>query len=235
MTDRPARLLTQNRELRREGIWNWTLPAFKGELEDGRRFNTCPSAGVCASACYALNGTYRFPAVKARHQANLRYVLDDLAGWEAQMTAELQHPRHAGGWIRIHDAGDFFSTAYLAAWLRIMRACPGVRFYAYTKEVRKFRALVEPDPPANFRWVYSYGGHQDELLDPEVDRTADVFPTEESMLAAGYVSQDASDLLAVLGPPKVGIPSNNIPAFRKRQAGRSFREWQREERDARKR
>jgi hypothetical protein len=95
-------------------------------------------------------------------------------------------------------------------------------------EVRRFRALVEPDPPANFRWVYSYGGRQDDDLNPETDRTADVFPDDESMLAAGYVSQDASDLLAVLGPAKVGIPSNNIPHFRKRQAGRSFREWQRQ-------
>jgi Gene product 88 len=226
--DRPARLLTQNRELRREGIWNWTLPAWAGRLPDGRTYNTCPNAGVCAKACYALNGTYRFPAVKAAHQAKLAYVLDDLAGWEQQMLAEVGHKRHAGGWIRIHDAGDFFSDDYLAAWLRIIRAMPGVNFYAYTKEVSRFRELVEPDPPANFRWVYSFGGRQDHLLDPDVDRVADVFPDEQAMEAAGYASQDASDLLAVLGPRKVGIPANNIPAFRKRLAGRTFAQWQRE-------
>nr|WP_249465233.1 hypothetical protein [Streptomyces fradiae] len=49
-------------------------------------------------------------------------------------------------------------------------------FYAYIKEVRRFRALVEPDPPLNFRWVYSWGGREDHLLDPARDRTADVFP-----------------------------------------------------------
>jgi hypothetical protein len=54
---RPATLLTQNRELRREGIWNWTIPAWAGRLADGRTYNTCPSAGVCAKVCYALNGT----------------------------------------------------------------------------------------------------------------------------------------------------------------------------------
>jgi len=80
--------------------------------------------------------------------------------------------------------------------------------------------------PGNFRWVYSYGGREDYLLDPDRDRVADVFPDDESMDAAGFVSQDASDLLAVLGPPKVGIPSNNIPAFRKKMAGRTFRQWQ---------
>lgn len=231
--DRPARLLTQNRELKREGIWNWTLPAWAGRLPDGRTFNTCPAASICARACYALNGTYRFPAVKARHQANLMYVLDDPAGWEAQMVAELRHPRHAGGWVRVHDAGDFFSDVYLSCWLRIMRAVPDVTFYAYTKEVARFRRMVEPDPPPNFRWVFSYGGREDHLLDPSRDRVADVFPDQESMDAAGFVSQDASDLLAVLGPPLVGIPANNIPAFRKRMAGRTFRQWQQEEDAAR--
>ncbi|MER7835344.1 hypothetical protein ABTY98_05385 [Streptomyces sp. NPDC096040] len=44
-------------------------------------------------------------------------------------------------------------------------------------------------------------------------------------------SQDSSDLLAVLGPAP-GIPSNNIPAFRRRMKGRTFRQWQAEQ-DAR--
>jgi hypothetical protein len=105
---------------------------------------------------------------------------------------------------------------------------PSTGFYAYTKEVRRFRALVEPDPPLNFRWVYSWGGREDHLLDPARDRTADVFPDEESIAAVDWHSQDDSDLLAVLGPKGVGIPANNIPQFRKRQAGRTFREWQAE-------
>jgi len=227
--DRPRRLLTQNRELKREGIWNWTLPAWAGRLPDGRTYNTCPAASVCTRACYALNGTYRFPAVKARHQANLMYVLDDPDGWESHMFGELLHKRHSGGWVRIHDAGDFFSDDYLTRWLRLIRSVGDVNFYAYTKEVSRFRRLVERDAPANFRWVFSFGGREDHLLDPERDRVADVFPDQDAMDAAGYTSQDASDLLAVLGPPKVGIPANNIPAFRKRMAGRTFRQWQQQE------
>jgi hypothetical protein len=50
---RPFRLLTQNREMKAIGAWNWSLPAWAGRLADGRTYNTCPSAGICAQACYA--------------------------------------------------------------------------------------------------------------------------------------------------------------------------------------
>jgi hypothetical protein len=94
--------------------------------------------------------------------------------------------------------------------------------------------MVAPNPPRNFRWVYSYGGREDHLLDPAVDRVADVYPDEAAIRADGWHSQDSSDLLAVLGPAPVGIPSNNLPQFRRRMAGRTFRQWQAEQ-DARRR
>jgi hypothetical protein len=225
---RPARLLTQNSEMRQIGVWNWSLPAWAGRLADGRTYNTCPSAGICAQACYARHGTYTWPVVRAKHQANLMYVLDDLAGWQAAMVAELGATKFRGTWIRIHDSGDFFSDAYLQAWLDICRARPDTNFYAYTKEVSRFRTLVEPDPPPNFLWVYSYGGTHDAALNPAIDRIADVFPDEPAIAEAGWASQEASDLLAVLGPRLVGVPANRIPAYLKRLAGRRFSEWQAE-------
>ncbi|WP_436788868.1 GP88 family protein [Yinghuangia sp. YIM S10712] len=226
----PTRLLRQNRELRAIGVWNWTLPAWAGRFPapDGRTYNTCPSAGVCRHVCYARHGTYTWPAVRASHQANLRFVLDDLPDWQQAMTAELGATRFRGAWVRIHDSGDFFSDRYLGAWLDVIRARPSVNFYAYTKEVRRFRALVEPHAPENFLWVYSFGGTQDAELDPAHDRVADVFPDTESIDAAGWHSQGASDLLAVLGPRLVGIPANRIPHYLKRLRGRTFRSWQAE-------
>lgn len=224
---RPSNLLTQNREMKAIGAWNWSIPAWAGKLPSGQNYNTCPSAGVCRQACYALSGTYRFPVVKAKHQANLAFVLEDLDGWREAMIAELGARRFQGGtYVRVHDAGDFFSDAYTNAWLDVMRSRPEVTFYCYTKEVDRFRRLVEPDPPLNFMWVFSFGGTQDASLDPDNDRVADVFPDEDSMAATGYSSQEASDLLAVFGPRLVGVPANNIPQFLKRMAGRRFSEWQ---------
>ena len=224
---RPARLLMQsNRRLKHIGVWTWSLPAWAGRLPDGRTYNTCPSAGICRHVCYALHGAYLWPVVRSRHEANLRFVLEDLPGWQRAMMAELQASRFAGRWVRIHDSGDFFSDDYLRAWTGICRARPEVNFYCYTKEVDRLRRLVEPDPPDNLHWVYSYGGVQDHSLDPGVDRVADVFPDEDAIERAGWSSQRESDLLAVLGPPLVGMSANRIPVFLKRIAGRRFSTWQ---------
>ncbi len=238
---RPRRLLTQNSQLKKIGVWNWTLPAWAGRSRDGRTYNTCPSAGICAKVCYARSGAYRFSNVLRRHEANLVFVRDDLPGWEQAMIDELGARRFEGKWVRVHDAGDFFSDDYTEACLRIMRARPAVTFYAYTKEVQRFRRLVEPDAPdapTNFRWCYSFGGKHDALLDPDVDRVADVFPTEASISAAGWHSQHADDRLAVMGPAPVGMSANNIPQFLRQLDGRRFSEWQRTEdtrREARRR
>jgi hypothetical protein len=134
-----------------------------------------------------------------------------------------------GKHIRIHDAGDFFSDEYLLAWLDIANLTPDVTFYCYTKEVSRFKRLVEPNCPPNFRYLYSMGGKEDHLVDKENDRHADVFTDDAAILDAGYMNQDASDLLAITLPSnKIGIPANNIRHFNKKMKGRTFSELQTE-------
>jgi hypothetical protein len=220
-----TRLLTQNSELRKHGIYNWSIPALVAHLSDGSKVVTCPHAGACAPLCYARNGTYLFPAVVRKHTRNLELVVRDPQAFMEQMVAECNAPRMVGKYVRIHDDGDFFADDYLLCWLDIARACPQVTFYAYTKEVSRFRRLVEGKAPANFLWVYSMGGKEDHLIDRERDRHAEVFPDEDSILAAGYTSQSDNDLICVLHPSnKIGIPANNIPHFRKRQGHLTFGE-----------
>ena len=215
-----------NSDLRRDRIWTWSVPAWVVELPDGSKFNACPSAGACSGPCYARKGTYRFPNVRKAHMRNLMMVLDTPELWEAKMISELAAKRFVGAYVRIHDAGDFFSSAYLDAWLRIVRLYPETTFYAYTKEVGMFKAKVEPDAPENFKWIYSWGGRQDYLIE-DGDRQADVFPDRESLLAAGFEDQEDSDLLAITGHHKVGIVVNNHPGAVKGLAGSSFRREQR--------
>jgi hypothetical protein len=244
-------VLTQNSEMRKDGVWNWTLPAWVVRRADGTPVNVCPQAGACVKVCYARNGTYEFPDVKAAHLRNLDMVLDDLPGWQKAMAAELAHRRkfRASGvprlpglprghltppvaglldWgsqcVRIHDSGDFLNEAYLRAWLQVVWRVPRVLFYAYTKEVALLKRVTATVPvPPNFLWCYSLGGRQDHLIDLDRDYHADVFPDEAAITAAGYYSQDASDLLCVTAPVnRIGIPSNNIPRYRKLMAGRTF-------------
>jgi hypothetical protein len=232
---RPVSLLSTNAELRKHKIAVWSIPALSAELPDGRRVKTCPNAGVCASLCYARSGTYRFSNVKAAHVRNLQYVLDDPAGWEAEMVAELGKPRHCNGWVRIHDAGDFFAAWYLEAWCRIAVARPDVSFYAYTKEVTMTReARAAGLVPPNFAILFSLGGKEDRLIDLDTERHADVFADMDALIDAGYADQSGDDRLAVLGPQRVGIPANNIRHLKKRQGSRSFGELQAEQ-DARRR
>lgn len=58
-----------------------------------------------------------------------------------------------------------------------------------------------------------------------------MFPTEEAIALAGYQSQEASDLLAILlNTTRIGIPANNIPHFNKKLDGRRFSEIGRQDR-----
>jgi len=219
-----------NRELRKDGIFVWSIPALNARLSDGSNFVTCPNAGVCANLCYARSGTYRFSNVYAAHLRNLEATFD-LLGWTAEMIAELEAPRFRGGkYVRIHDAGDFYSAEYLQAWADIAQATPDVTFYAYTKEVEMVKAATLPD---NLRIVFSMGGKQDHLVGPD-DRHAEVFPDLETLHAAGYQDQTASDLLAITLPTnRIGIPANNLRHLRKRQGSASFGQLQRQREDRR--
>ena len=228
----PNYMLTNgNRELAKDGIFTWTLPALNARLSDGRNHVTCPNAGVCANLCYARSGTFNFSNVKRAHVAKLEMILDDLPGWEARMTEELGARRYRGGKsVRIHDSGDFFSADYLEAWMRIAEATPDVLFYAYTKEVAMVKARRMP---ANLVVIFSMGGRQDHLIDTLADRHADVFPSLEALEAAGYTDQGDSDLLAATMPNnRVGIVVNNIPHLKKRQGVATFASLQ-QERDER--
>jgi hypothetical protein len=241
-------LLTNgNSELRADGIFTWTLPALAAKLDNGLNVLVCPNAGACAQLCYARSGTYNFSNVKAAHKRNLEFVINNL-DWPTIMITELSSKRYqptgvraryfdlvdqssltlfqldwlltGGKAVRIHDSGDFFTREYFEAWLLVIRKVPNVLFYAYTKEVQMTK---EYELPENFILIYSMGGKQDNLIDVNVDRHAEVFPSMDALLEAGYVDQEDSDILAALMPSnKVGIVANNIKHLKKKQGQETF-------------
>ena len=218
-------IFSQNRDLKKTGIYGWTLPAHFVVLTNGEKFNTCPNAGVCGALCCAKNGTYKFKNVMKSHIEKLEWVLYRTDSWMAAVMEELSLKKYVGKFIRIHDGGDFFSQWYAERWLTIAAANPQCTFYTYTKEVVLFKETLKDLIPSNFIVIYSFGGKQDKYIDREVDRHSDVFTDYDKMIELGYFDIEEDDKLAAIGPRKVGLFRNNIKHFIKKQGDRSFGEW----------
>lgn len=72
------------------------------------------------------------PAVLKSHTRNLDFSqTEDFVPW-AIATLRVRSVRV----MRIHVAGDFFDDAYVRRWTAIVKACPDVTFYAYTRSWR---------------------------------------------------------------------------------------------------
>jgi hypothetical protein len=80
--------------------------------------------------CYALRG--HFPLLARAFRAYLAAAR--ALTFARRMVAEVH--RRFVGCVRIHVSGDFFSAAYVRAWIAIVRACPATRFFAYTRSWR---------------------------------------------------------------------------------------------------
>lgn len=219
------RLFTQNSDLKKTGIYGWTLPAHIVTLSNGEKFNVCPNAGVCGAFCYAKTGTYQFGNVKKAHLKKLELVLNDRDKWVELIMEELKDKRYKDKFIRIHDAGDFFDRDYLERWLYIAKMNEGITFYTYTKEVSLMKSL-EWAIPHNFIVIYSYGGKEDHLIDKKNDRHSDVFTDYMDMIKAGYNDISEDDKQSAIHPNKrVGLYRNNIPHIIKKMGNKRFSEY----------
>jgi hypothetical protein len=106
-------------------IWNFSLPWQV----------TCPGRSkFCEAYCYVRNRNLR-PSVLQVHAQN--YVLSKQADFAAQMVSilrdtQLQWKCGQSKILRLHPAGDFYSTPYIEAWIQIATALPNWRFFGYT-------------------------------------------------------------------------------------------------------
>jgi hypothetical protein len=220
-------LLTQNSDLKKSGIYGWTLPAHWQTLTNGEKFNTCPSAGICAAFCYAKNGTYNFSNVRKAHIEKLELVLNEPIKWKSLMNEELKKKKYIDKYIRIHDAGDFYNIEYALQWIDIANDNQQCIFYAYTKEVDMFKNKLNTIIPKNFIVIYSFGGKQDYLIDKNKDRHSDVFYNYNEMIETGYNDIKDDDKQAAINVNfKVGLYRNNIPNLIKKMGNKNFSNWQ---------
>jgi hypothetical protein len=216
-------LLTQNSDLKKGGIFGWTLPAHWITREDGSKFNTCPNAGICAAFCYAKSGRWNFSNVRKAHLEKLELALSD--NFVPVMNEELSKKKYAGKFIRIHDGGDFFNVAYLMKWRMIAVSNPQCTFYSYTKEVSMVKKFMHTFPD-NLIIIFSFGGREDALINRNRDRNSDVFTSLERLVEEGYsLIGDDDSFAATSENKKVGLLANNIKHLVKKQGDKSFSDW----------
>jgi hypothetical protein len=100
--------------------------------------------------------------------------------------------------VRIHDSGDFFSQAYLDAWMRAAREFPRTRFYAYTKSLH----LDFSQAPANLSIIQSEGG---KWAVDQAEPHSRIFVSHYERRKAGYQDGSHTDMLAEQGAHKIGL------------------------------
>lgn len=196
---RPKTILASNSKLSKDGIWNISFPAFKASVVmNGKltEYSTCPKAGVCKAFCYASQSAYLFRLSMVKHTRNLQYLMDDPIGFVNQLNREIRRKRNLRK-VRIHDSGDWSSNFHWNAIRKVMIDNPRIQFYCYTKNVSFMREkAMHGEIPANFTYVFSYGGTEDHLIDPETDRHARIFNSRRELREAGYTEAYNTDIPA---------------------------------------
>ena len=206
-------VLTQNTKMKNSTgiVYNWTIPAFKAK--DGTV--TCPNASKCVVGCYAKQGAYIWSNVSKVHNAKL--ALTKLPEFFSVMVNAIESKLKAKKpiFIRIHDSGDFYSLDYTLTWFRIMKHFhnKNVMFYAYTKQVEMFKDLKD-SIPNNFTVIFSYGGKQDHLINPETDRHSLVFESSIELDSKGYINASKDDLKALTENNKIGLVYHGTKSYK---------------------
>ena len=146
---------------------------------------TCPGAMFCKSfavvdengkrkiqdgpltefRCFAASAEAQYTQVFENRASNLEMIVDAMKhGIVVDLihnSIQFHRTRNTKK-VRIHESGDFFSGAYLDAWIEVAIRNPDLQFYCYSKSLQLFLHL---NLPANFYFTASYGGKWDHLID----------------------------------------------------------------------
>jgi hypothetical protein len=143
--------------------------------------------------CFAASSEVQYGHVFNNRARNLELIVDALQngtvpGYSVS-AADLisdsiqEHRTKNTKLVRIHESGDFFSGAYLDAWIEVAHRNPDLKFYCYSKSLQLFLNFKLPE---NFYLTASYGGKFDYLIDEGYfPRYSKVFMTEDDANAAG--------------------------------------------------
>ena len=104
---------------------------------------SCPGeTPTCARDCYAKKGRFLFKATKSLNAGNLE--LTRKSGIKSISDQLLDLIPAGQKFFRLHSAGDFYSQKYIRTWVRVIKARPNTKFFAYTRSFHlNFSSLIE--------------------------------------------------------------------------------------------
>ena len=189
----------------------------------------CPGKGACSGPCYAVQGRYGLPEAQRVRAENFTLCKACLAKSEGSLVKALdtdicaiKETTKSKLVFRLHDSGDFFSPAYIRAWIRLSYMHPDSLFYAYTKSTDFVPLFALNNEIPNLVVCCSLGGKHDRhtlaLADHNpgiiLSRIFPVVPTgakgqvlqedkdkaHDTMTSAGYVdgNSEEGDLTLIL-------------------------------------
>ena len=205
--------------------------------------HTCPFAKECLSKAHPLTGKIvdgthcRFrcfsASAESQHKTarNSRWhnfnLLFRKTTQEMADLIEASIPTKAR-LVRVHESGDFFSQAYLDAWLEVARRKPDVVFYAYTKAIpfwlNRLTKIL-----SNFKLTASLGGTHDDLAEKHGLKTAYVAFSEAEANIRGleidhddslaYGTNEKSFALLIHGTQPAGSEASKARALLRKEGG----------------
>ena len=118
-----------------DGIRSWSLQALDtcpGSIENGQLVDAC-------AGCYATQGNYRFPNVKAPRAENL--IDWKRPEWVSDMVETLKKDR----FFRWFDSGDMYTVELAEKIFSVMSLTPHVKHWLPTRMQKfpKFRAIID--------------------------------------------------------------------------------------------
>lgn len=99
--------------------------------------DTCPGKTKACDGCYATTGRMAMHQyADKRYGKNTAAIIQALKAGDGPQALTAAVVATNSRTMRIHDSGDFFSPAYVRAWIETCKALPEVKFWAYTRSWR---------------------------------------------------------------------------------------------------
>tara|TARA_Y100000593_G_scaffold61787_1_gene114440 strand:+ start:3816 stop:4565 length:750 start_codon:yes stop_codon:yes gene_type:complete len=168
----------------------WTCPGAKDCLSRADRATGKIKDGPDTEwRCFAASGEARSPSLRKAVWHNFDLINQSLSGsWrynqdKVQKLADLiVDSLPVCDIVRVHVGGDYFSKAYLEAWIEVAKRKPDVIFYSYSKSLKFFSEYALPE---NLILTASRGGKYDDLIDLHGWKEAVVVYSEQEAAELG--------------------------------------------------